>query len=895
MAVKTFEREVKQLSTEFTNLIENYNFEEYDFHSIRQTLQDYIEQTYPNYNDYFRSDYVMMLIELFAFYGEMMAYRMDTNMNEVYLSSAKERKNIIKIADMLGYKYARIKPSISILKIDLSNGASGAQILNKVKNVGSVNDILSKTNDITFIPIEFTVSRYFQYKLDYLLKNVTAEDFMNTLDNIFDKLSDFKETENIKVKRIVEDNFEYFERSIFIDKFQMRYKPNTNIYPEYMGQDKPFELQSLLFDSVTYFNSENTEDALSYNEDALYAPFNEVGFEFTLRYDKGYNILDKNVFMYIPAIQGGTFTRPIEVTKSIKNFKMISYEENIFNDKTLVRQYDAQDNLLRTYYEVDNLNNHTHKYAYEVNNTPDGHIELLFGDGKNSEILLPAAKTLLFYRKNFNNSDEIMNVVNAKMPAISLDVEYYDSYIEQTQISSLSLDVMDRFSAKDGMSAESDEQIKYMARKLRSIQDRFVTASDYETAGMLHPRVKYSTVILRSYIGKNSARMTNEFIDIFFNIEKMDISVFKLVEDGFDDEIFIITPTAYFTEPSVADKFDSIKFIENSKEYYFEIFDIDSIPANLWYRYPSEFTERKSKGTIIKLINKKVNENDILSIINENTLNNILMFDYSIKNIVFKSNTNKYLYFIFDAMPKDDLENYLDDNKVNILLSLNKLFDDIDIVDINLTSIDTLYSMTLLYKTKNIYLPEINLSYVWTHYKSDDIFINPSKSNIVEIYVTAIKKDLKKNIDLYEPLTSSEINNLINNINQRKMISDIVQVYNSNIFEIEIAMKIFKSHTFSITNELLKSKIDVVIDSFFDISNIPLGKHFYLSRLIEWIHSNVEEVQHIEMIDNDNGEQITPSSTLDILKDKIVFTQIVEKHKIINNTRKPSRTIDIVS
>jgi hypothetical protein len=52
MSVKTFEREVKKLSSEFTNLIENYDFEEYDFHSIRQTLQDYIEQTYPNYNDF---------------------------------------------------------------------------------------------------------------------------------------------------------------------------------------------------------------------------------------------------------------------------------------------------------------------------------------------------------------------------------------------------------------------------------------------------------------------------------------------------------------------------------------------------------------------------------------------------------------------------------------------------------------------------------------------------------------------------------------------------------------------------------------------------------------------------------------------------------------------------
>ena len=62
-----------------------------------------------------------------------------------------------------------------------------------------------------------------------------------------------------------------------------------------------------------------------------------------------------------------------------------------------------------------------------------------------------------------------------------------------------------------------------MARKLRSVQDRFVTGSDYETAGMLHPRVRYSTVILRSYIGKNSARMSNEFLDVYFDQYKNNI------------------------------------------------------------------------------------------------------------------------------------------------------------------------------------------------------------------------------------------------------------------------------------------------------------------------------------------------------------------------------------
>jgi len=43
----------------------------------------------------------------------------------------------------------------------------------------------------------------------------------------------------------------------------------------------------------------------------------------------------------------------------------------------------------------------------------------------------------------------------------------------------------------------------------------------------------------------------------------------------------------------------------------------------------------------------------------------------------------------------------------------------------------------------------------------------------------------------------------------------------------------------------------------------------------------VKEIQHIEMIKDENGNQITPSSTLEILGEKIVFTQITETYDVL--------------
>jgi len=900
MAVKTFEREVKKLSTEFQNLIENYDFEEYDFHSIRQTLQDYIERTYPNYNDYFRSDYVMMLIELFAFYGEMMAYRMDTNMNEVYLSSAKERKNIIKIADMLGYKYNRIEPAQSIMKIDVSDEPGGTRLLKKNKKQSGIGDILSKTQEIVFSPIEADYSSYYPYKLDYIFKTVKSDEFMNTLDNVFDKLTDFSLTENIKVKRVIEDSFEFYERSMFIDKFQMRYEANTNIYIDYAGGTKMFELQNIKFDEVLYFNSEETIDTLTYNSENLYASTPEIGFEFVVRYDKGNNILDKNVYMYIPSIQGGTFTRSIVVEKAVKNFKYVVYEKNIFNNPTIVKQFDAQNNLLRTYYEVENLNNHHHKYAYEINNTPDGHIELVFGDGKNSEMLIPATKTLFYYRKNAQNSDEIMNIKNASLDQIVLPISFYDINVGKTQNVSQQILLYDDFNADNGSPAETDEQIKYMARKLRSIQDRFVTATDYETAGMLHPRVKYTAVVLRSYIGKNSPRMNNEFIEFYFDQNKNNVTEFIAIDDKTQQKTntFITAETAYFTPSTVAEKYDSIKFVETGDEYYFDIFDFEAVSPNELYKYPNRLTSLDSKGTSIRLINKVIRPDIITENLTITSLNNILPIDYSLTDISYNGSTNTILNCSLTTnkvLDIDQVTEAIEKDKYSIISKFNNLFDNISIKNIKLIENNVGYTLSMMYTTNDIFLPENDLSFIWTHFKSDDIYINPSKSNIIEIYVTGIKRDLKKNIEIYQPLTSSEINKLIKEIDKRKMISDIVQVYNSSVYEISVSLKFYKNKNVGITDELLRSKINNSLDNFFDIVNIPLGKHFHLSRLLEHLHNEIDEIQHIDMIKDADGKQLMPTSTMDILGEKIIFTQIVEALKEVDGINSPIRRIDIIS
>ena len=49
------------------------------------------------------------------------------------------------------------------------------------------------------------------------------------------------------------------------------------------------------------------------------------------------------------------------------------------------------------------------------------------------------------------------------------------------------------------------------------------------------------------------------------------------------------------------------------------------------------------------------------------------------------------------------------------------------------------------------------------------------------------------------------------------------------------------------------------------------------------------------MLFDEHEQSITPSSTIEVLGERIIFTQIVEKTQEINDVVLPQRTIEIIS
>lgn len=81
-----------------------------DFDQLKAGLIDFAKKYYPNtYNDFNEASPGMMFIEMAAYVGDVLNYYIDAQLRETLILQARERKNILDIAQAFGYK-----PKISV-------------------------------------------------------------------------------------------------------------------------------------------------------------------------------------------------------------------------------------------------------------------------------------------------------------------------------------------------------------------------------------------------------------------------------------------------------------------------------------------------------------------------------------------------------------------------------------------------------------------------------------------------------------------------------------------------------------------------------------------------------------------------------------------------------------
>ena len=144
----------------------NINYLNKDFASLKNSLVNYAKSYFPDtYRDFNETSPGMMLIEMAAYVGDVTSFYIDQQYKEMMLPLAEERRNIINIAKMMGYKTKPVYAShVRIVVTQVVNSIDGDEASVDYSNA-SVFDkgikLQSSTNSDIFFetlePIDFTI------------------------------------------------------------------------------------------------------------------------------------------------------------------------------------------------------------------------------------------------------------------------------------------------------------------------------------------------------------------------------------------------------------------------------------------------------------------------------------------------------------------------------------------------------------------------------------------------------------------------------------------------------------------------------------------------------------------------------------------------------------------
>ena len=415
----------------------NADFTSYDFDTLRNSMIDYMQVNYPEeFNDYIQNSEFIALLDLVAYVGQNLAFRMDLNARENILDTAEKRESVLRIARMLSYKPKRIRPAQGFLRVnsivssDQIVDSTGVNLSNKTVNWGSDPSELEYDRFIKIMNAAFQPNNKFGTPVKRSVNNTTS--------NIFE-IYQFTNTNlitNYPVNVLadgVDLNFDILPIDISSDGFI------TQTEPDY-----------------------NNVFSIMYRNDGKGVGSTKTGFFFLVK--QGYI---KNEVEYITNPTANTVIN-LPQTQDIS-------EEDFF-----VQTIDETGAVLKTWTRVSNLDfsnialneySKSTKDIYEVVYNDNDVTSIKFGDGTFSNV--PTGYIRVWYRLSEN---DYIKVKAGEIYNTSFTLTYENEQ-GQTHYLTFNLELQDNMVS--GLPAESLEEIKQNAPEAFYSKNRMVTGDDY--------------------------------------------------------------------------------------------------------------------------------------------------------------------------------------------------------------------------------------------------------------------------------------------------------------------------------------------------------------------------------------------------------------------------------
>lgn len=441
----------------------NADFQSYDFENLRRVMVNYIRENYPeDFNDYIESSEYLALIDLIAFLGQSIAFRIDLNARDNFLELSERRESILRLARLLSYNAKRNIAASGLLKFSTVSTSQAVYDSNGRNLSGQTVSWNDPTNPNWY---------------DQFIKILNAALPSNRQ---FGTPDDKSTVYNIPTE-------------------QYRFQATNTDVPVYSftksvdGRVMPFEIVSTTFKSQNYIYEEppavGNRLAFLYRNDGRGNGSANTGFFIHFRQ----GILNQGTF----TIDQPSTTETVDIDAvNINNDDVWLYK---LNSAGVESEYWAKIPALEGNNTIYNSLSKSIRNIYSVITRSDDKVSLSFSDGVFGN--LPRGNFRTYYRQSLGFS----YTINPKdMKNISIEVPYISNNNQsETIVITFSL----QSSVGNSAETESNTSIKANAPSTYYTQNRMITGEDYN----LSPLSVNQQVIKVKAINRSSSGISRYF------------------------------------------------------------------------------------------------------------------------------------------------------------------------------------------------------------------------------------------------------------------------------------------------------------------------------------------------------------------------------------------------
>lgn len=452
---------------------QNVNFAAFDYNTVKRSLLDYIKLYFPEtFNDFIESSELVAIVEVFAYIAELLAYRLDLNANENFISTAQRKDSILRLAKLVSYNASRPLPARGLVKI--TSVSTTESVVDA--NGSDLSNVTVRWNDLNNSNWKDQFTLVMNRVLDQDFGSVSPTDRFQIQDILF-------ETYSFNLTPLAAGVFTYTatvnDKSIPMELVPVSYDTSIGIVERRPQANSSF---TLLYGQDGLGDASNTTGFFLYTKQGTLQRFRSTfdGITPNQVYDVAVdNINDTDVWINQVDPETGDI---------VDNPSSLPYKRETAAGRS---GEWVQVDLAHSQNVIYNTNPKRNKF--EVETRANNRVRLNFGDGEFADI--PSGTFDIWVR---SSADEDLLVPQSAIANKQSSFTYVDPY-GRTQTFTFTFSLVG--SLQNASASEDIEHVRQTAPDLYYSQNRMVNGPDYNVFPLQDPSILKLRAINRTFAG----------------------------------------------------------------------------------------------------------------------------------------------------------------------------------------------------------------------------------------------------------------------------------------------------------------------------------------------------------------------------------------------------------